>query len=223
LTALDDEVERLSKGRARNAVLVVAIVASLVIGATAGVLLLRPEQTPTDTSPEAGFARDMSVHHSQAVEMAFAVYPATGDPEIRQLAYDIINTQRTQIGMFSGWLQQWDLAQTSTASPMAWVGQGHDGLMTDGPMMSYEDMPGMATDEQMDKLRNLTGAAAELMFLELMIEHHRGGVAMAEAIIPLTDREEVQRIATTIVNGQQAEISNMEVLLANRTPAPGQP
>ena len=212
---LDEATEvdsvRPSAGRPSAWLLVVAVIAALILGAVAGVLLLRPESTPGNASAEAGFARDMSVHHSQAVNMAFMVYNATEDEEIRRLAYDIINTQRAQIGMFSGWLQQWDLTQTSAAPPMAWADHGHE-----GPMVSYDDMPGMATDEQLAELEAASGVEAERLFLELMLEHHRGGVEMAEAVVPLTNREEVQRLAQTIVTGQSGEIEYMQDLLAER-------
>ena len=51
---------------------------------------------PATTSPEAGFARDMQVHHSQAIEMAMEVYRKTEDPELRVLAYDIATGQAGQ-------------------------------------------------------------------------------------------------------------------------------
>jgi uncharacterized protein (DUF305 family) len=49
-----------------------------------------------------------------------------------------------------------------------------------------------------------------------MIDHHQGGVEMAEAVIPLTDRPEVQRLATAIARGQQAEIDTMQGMLDER-------
>ena len=196
----------------------VAAAAALVLGLVLGALLLGSEPTPDSGSAEAGFARDMSVHHAQAVEMAFMIRDRTDDPAIRSMAYDIINTQRAQIGMFSGWLQQWDLPQTdASVDPMAWAdGHGMEGM--DGMSIeSYDDMPGMASDEQLDELSAAKGVKAETLFLELMIEHHRGGVDMAEAVLPLTDRDEVQYLADTIVTGQQAEIDTMEQMLADRT------
>jgi len=197
----------------------VAAIAALILGLVLGALLLGGEATPEDTSAEAGFARDMSVHHEQAVELAFIVRDRTDDPEIRAMAYDIINTQRAQIGMFSGWLQQWDLPQTSTAPPMAWVDQEHGSMAgMDGMQIeSYDDMPGMASDEQVDELRAAKGVEAERLFLELMIEHHKGGVEMAKAVLPLTDRDEVTYIADTIVKSQEAEIATMEQMLSDRT------
>jgi uncharacterized protein (DUF305 family) len=199
---------------------VVTGIAALVLGVVLGVLLLGGEATPADNSPEAGFARDMSVHHEQAVEMAFIIRDRTNDPDIRAMAYDIINTQRAQIGMFSGWLQQWDLPQTSTAPPMAWTeGHGMDAMggMSGMQVDSYKDMPGMATDAQMDELRTAKGVEAERLFLKLMIAHHQGGIEMAKAIQPLTDRSEVDYLASTIVQGQEAEIATMKQMLADRS------
>ncbi|MFL6070318.1 MAG: DUF305 domain-containing protein [Actinomycetes bacterium] len=203
-------------------VLTVAVtgVAALVLGLVLGALLLGGEATPADNSPEAGFARDMSVHHGQAVEMAFIIRDRTNDPDIRAMAYDIINTQRAQIGMFSGWLQQWDLPQTSTAPPMAWTeGHGMDAMggMSGMQVDNYNDMPGMASEAQMDQLRTAKGVEAERLFLKLMIAHHQGGIEMAKAIQPLTDRPEVDYLATTIVQGQEAEIATMQQMLADRT------
>ncbi len=141
--------------------------------------------------------------------MAFDVYATTKNEDIRVLAYDIINTQRTQIGIFSGWLQQWDLPQTSVRPPMEWAGHAHDQAVN-----SYADMPGMATEEQLAELAAAHGKAADVMFLNLMIEHHRGGVQMAEAVIPLTERPEVLNMAQMIVDTQSAEIASMETMLA---------
>ena len=123
------------------------------------------------------------------------------------MAYDIINTQRAQIGMFSGWLQQWDLPQTSTAPPMAWTGHGMDAMggMSGMQVDNYNDMPGMASEAQMDELRAARGVEAERLFLKLMIAHHQGGIEMAKAIQPLTDRPEVDYLATTIVQSQDGD------------------
>jgi uncharacterized protein (DUF305 family) len=114
--------------------------------------------------------------------------------------------------MFSGWLQQWELPQTSVRPPMEWVDHGH----SDATMDSYDDMPGMASDAELQDLRDASGVEAEIRFLELMTEHHKGGVEMAEAVLPLTDRTEVTYLADTIVAGQQAEIATMEDMLAAR-------
>ena len=41
-------------------------------------------------------------------------------------------------------------------------------------------MPGMATPAQMNKLETLHGKALDVLFLQLMIHHHQGGLPMAQ-------------------------------------------
>ena len=79
-----------------------ALLAAALAGATAVLLVSRP---PGDDSAEAGFARDMMVHHAQAVQMAEIVRDKTQSDDIRLLASDIALTQQAQIGIMQGWLQ----------------------------------------------------------------------------------------------------------------------
>lgn len=204
----------------RNAFLVVLI--ALVAAAAALLLLMGGSGAPGDTSPEAGFARDMSTHHAQAVEMAFAVRDVSTDGPIRNLAYDIITTQSTQRGIFMGWLQQWGLDQASDRPPMAWMaGHGH-GATTQSVAVSGAQgaMPGMASPEEMDRLRAAKGRDAEILFLQLMIRHHEGGVDMARGVVRLSDRTEVRELAQHIVDGQTAEITLMKDFLRARGAQP---
>lgn len=180
------------------------LVAALV-GAALTAWLLAPA-APGDESPEAGFARDMSVHHAQAVEMAGLIRDRTEDPDLRFLAEDIMLSQQNQIGQMRAWLDQWGLPAAGRGEPMAWMGMG--GM----------PMAGMATVAQVDDLRQADGVEAERLFLELMIEHHRGGVAMADAVVDRTDDPVVSRLAAAMSTGQASEIELMERLLAERRP-----
>ncbi|MEV4244819.1 DUF305 domain-containing protein [Streptosporangium canum] len=186
--------------------------------AVAAVLLLVVGRTtaPTDASAEAGFARDMSVHHAQAVEMSFIARDGSQDEALRRLGYDIIVTQTAQRGMFSGWLQQWGLNQSSERPAMAWMaGHGHDGTA-----QTSAAMPGMADEEELKRLREATGKEQEILFLQLMIRHHEGGVQMSQALLKLSDRDEVATMAGHIVNGQAGEIKLMTDMLRQRGAQP---
>jgi uncharacterized protein (DUF305 family) len=44
----------------------------------------------------------------------------------------------------------------------------------------HSGMPGMMTDAHMQKLRKATGTTFDTMFLQMMIEHHRGAVTDAQ-------------------------------------------
>ena len=188
------------------AALIVAAVLALVAGAAAlaGAGIAR---SPADNSADAGFARDMSAHHSQAIEMALITLGGTEDPAIRTLATDILLTQQAQIGMMRGWLDVWGLPATGLKPAMAWMGHAMDG-----------PMPGMATAEEIASLRELPPAEADRRFLDLVIRHHQGGLAMAQAGIELGREPVVRRLAEAILTGQQSEIDLMRDLLERSSP-----
>jgi uncharacterized protein (DUF305 family) len=188
----------------------------VLLGVAAGAWLGPWFRTPHDDSAEAGFARDMATHHAQAVEMSFFVRDNAGDEEVRTLAADIIVTQSTQRGIFMGWLQQWGLPQASVRPRMAWM-PGHSGTATGaGPVL----MHGMATDEELQRLRDAHGVAAEILFLQLMIRHHEGGIIMARAMTELSTRHEVVTLARSVIEGQQVEIDHMKQMLAAHNAQP---
>src|SRR5688500_759026 len=127
---------------------------------------------PVEGSPEVGFARDMALHHSQAVSMAQLLYDRTENPALRSIALDIMLTQQDQIGQMGGWLDIWGLPKVGITLPMIWMDMGTDGLM-----------PGMATDDQIKALRASSGVDADRLFIQLMIVHHQAGIHMGEAIL----------------------------------------
>jgi uncharacterized protein (DUF305 family) len=181
-------------------------------------LMLRGPGSVGDDSAEAGFARDMATHHAQAAEMAVNIRDAGTDERLRTLALDIMLTQTAQRGVFMGWLQQWNLPQASSRPRMIWM-RGHD-LASSGSQpggaSGPERMMGMATADELARLRAARGVDAEVLFLQLMIRHHEGGVMMAKAILAESTREEVVAMARSIVESQAAEIAAMVEMLAER-------
>lgn len=183
----------------------IPIVLAAIVGALAAGLVLQ-DSDPGDRSADAGFSRDMTTHHAQAVQMAGIVYARTDDPEIRYLAYDILTTQQAQIGMLGAWLDIWELSPTSLELPMTWMGHGMDG-----------PMPGMASDEEVRALETLPVSEMDREFLRLMILHHEGGVDMAEAGVRLAGEDRVRSLAQLIVDSQQSEIVTMQRMLDARS------
>ena len=173
--------------------------------AIAGVAWQALPHDPGDDSAEAGFLRDMLTHHSQAVDMAMAIRDRTQDENLRLLATDIALTQSTDMGVMQGYLNIWGLGQTGEDKPMAWMG-----YPVDGPM------PGMATPEQVASLDTLPVAEAEVLFLQMMIRHHQGGVEMAEGLLQRSDQPDVTQMAERIVSAQSADIATMNQMLVVR-------
>ncbi|MFJ2897084.1 DUF305 domain-containing protein [Streptomyces sp. NPDC087218] len=207
---------------ARPMVLAGGTVLLLALGLIA-LMLVRPSTSagsgpaataPPDSSVDVGFARDMSVHHQQAVEMSFIVRDRTSDEAVRLLAYDIINTQANQRGMMLGWLEGWGRAKSSGAEPMAWMGHSFT------PRGDGSLMPGMATDGELDELRAAKGKKAEVLFLKLMTVHHRAGAEMARAAAASADTELIRNLAAGMVRGQQSEIGLMADMLEKRGAKP---
>lgn len=181
------------------------------------------EREPSTTSAEAGFARDMQVHHQQAVELSMIVRDNTQNADVRLLAYDIALTQSQQAGQLYGWLAQWGVSQAGTEPAMTWMSRPP----LDGSSAGHEHgtaplhqpgsaMPGMATAQQLASLAAATGVDAERQFLTLMIAHHRGGVDMALALLERSDDAVVAGFARSIVTAQLAEIEAMTAMLEAR-------
>lgn len=170
--------------------------------------------TPGTDSPEAGFSRDMQVHHAQAIQMAMEIYRKTDDDELRVLAYDIATGQAAQRGEMYDWLVQWGLSQ-SGGPMMQWMqasDEGHAHGDTDGEPMTDEEAReamGMATDAELATLEEATGQEADCLFLELMIRHHEGAIPMAEALLELGSDPRALQVAGSIEAGQTAEIDAM--------------
>ncbi|KUN25984.1 hypothetical protein AQJ11_18695 [Streptomyces corchorusii] len=168
-------------------------------------------KTPSAQSADAGFARDMAVHHQQAVEMSYIVRDRTKDEEVRRLAYDIAQTQANQRGMLLGWLDLWNLPKVSADPPMTWMGMGGMASGKDGALM-----PGMATNTELKKLQSLNGKQAEILYLQLMTAHHKGGIHMAEGCVAKCTVGVEKRLAQGMVDAQQSEIELMAGMLKER-------
>ena len=132
------------------------------------------------------------------------------------------------MGQMQGWLNQWDLSLGRVGPPMTWMTQQKmDMAHASGTTLPAIDpaqmrllpdgrMPGLATAAQIDQLRTLPVAQADVLFLRLMIAHHKAGVAMAQMAGALTNVGVVDRLAATMVAGQQNEIIQMTQMLAAR-------
>ena len=205
---LDEQTSPSSWATSSTTGLLVWILVGLSVAAVGFWLGTRQAPGPGANSPEAGFARDMITHHAQAVDMATILWDRTTDPDLRLIALDMLLTQQAQIGQMQGWLNTWGYPIASIEPAMTWMGMPVTGLM-----------PGIASPEQLNQLRGLEGEEADILFLQLMITHHRSGVDMGQAALELGQRPEVRALAQSIEDAQVYEIEMMESLLRQK----GQP
>lgn len=93
---------------------------------------------------------------------------------------------------------------------------GRAGADPDGPVMGWmgrampaAQMPGLADEDEMDRLESLSGSAKDPFILELMAEHHGGGVGMAEAAAQRGQHDEARALAKRIAKYQRVEIGEL--------------
>ncbi len=149
------------------------------------------------------FAQGMVPHHAQAVEMAaLALAPEAGaSAAITALATEIQGAQEPEIATMTEWLQIW-------GRPLEMPGmEGMD------DMAGMNGMDGMMTADQMTSLATLTGPDFDRAWAEMMIAHHQGAIAQAEALRAGGANPEVRALADQIITAQQAEITQMQAML----------
>lgn len=145
------------------------------------------------------FATMMLPHHEQAIEMSDIVLEKDDvDPDVRALAEQIKAAQGPEIEQLEGWLEEWG----ADADDMGSMDHGDHGSMS-----------GMMSEADLEELRSADGQEASRLFLEQMIEHHRGAVEMAETQVEDGRSPEAVELARTIVETQNEEIEQMESLL----------
>lgn len=150
---------------------------------------------------DVAFAQGMVPHHRQAVEMAVLADDRAESEAVKDLASRIEAAQDPEIETMEGWLEDWEADEPDTDSDgMAGVDDG--------------GMGGMMSEDDMTMLEEAEGAAFDEQFLEMMAEHHRGAIEMAETEIEDGQFSDAVTLAEQIVESQTAEVQEIEELLA---------
>jgi uncharacterized protein (DUF305 family) len=138
------------------------------------------------------FAQQMVPHHSQALDMAKLVPSRSTNPKVVDLASRIEKAQDPEIKQMQSWLTTWGAGM---------------------PGMAHESMPGMMADADLKKLEAAKGAEFDKLWLDMMIKHHQGAVDMAKTELAKGGNADAKALAQKIIDGQQAEITEMQGLL----------
>lgn len=165
----------------------------------------QPPDTPAITGQPAGynaddvaFATNMIPHHEQAIELSAMVPDRSTNPELIALAEQISAAQGPEISAMRVFLVQWN------ENPDTATGEGH---------AHHADMEGMVDEATMAKLRSLSGEEFDTLWLESMISHHEGAVQMAQAEVANGENVDAKRMAQSMIDSQQAEITQMQQML----------
>lgn len=161
------------------------------------------------------FATEMVQHHAQALQMVDLTMPRRLDPQVQRLAEGIRAAQATEIEQMTDWLTDWDQPIPETVRDHA-NAHNDSGAESgaDGGMEPEAEMPGMLSAEQMAELEAAPASSFEGLWLESMLEHHRGAVEMARTEQADGAFAAAIDTAAVIESSQLAEITHMEDLLA---------
>ncbi|MGB3335308.1 MAG: DUF305 domain-containing protein [Mycobacterium sp.] len=181
------------------------VVVAAGVGMAAGGCHHAPTPAPETSTSSAGmaigspadvtFLEDMVIHHQQGLELAALVPSQSADPALVAFADQSATQQRTELQGCQAQLLQWEV-------PGGHSGRDH-----------AAELPGMVDQATIDKLRGLRGQAFDTLWLQSMIAHHRGAIAMAQNEIEHGESPEAISIAHSLVPYQQAEINQMNQLL----------
>ena len=158
------------------------------------------------TKDDVNFMTGMISHHAQALVMS-NMAPTRGESsEVKTLAARIINAQKDEIATMQEWLRD-----RNQIVPEVHI----DGnkLMVHGAGDHSMHMPGMLTPEQIDELDAAQGVDFDMLFLEYMIQHHKGAVTMVKDLFAMdgTGKDEATfKLASEINVDQLTEIARME-------------
>ena len=140
------------------------------------------------------FAQGMIPHHEQAVEMSEMMLQKKDIPaSVTDLATRIKAAQAPEIETMTGWLKTWNESATS--------GAGHS-------------MDGMMGDDDLKQLQSAQGTAAARLFLTQMVAHHQGAIMMAQTEMSQGLNADAIKLSKDIATAQEAEIKEMQDLLA---------
>ncbi|MBP1301664.1 DUF305 domain-containing protein [Curtobacterium sp. 1310] len=145
------------------------------------------------------FAQMMLPHHKQAVEMSdMLLAKGSGvDTDVTTLAKQIKAEQSPEIKQLTSWLQGWGEPTESEHS-----GMGHS-------------MSGMMSDSDMSDLDQASAKDAAKLYLEQMVQHHKGAVDMAKTEVDKGKNTDAIAMAKSIVSSQTEQITQMQDMLAS--------
>lgn len=171
----------------------IAASAGLTLVILAGFALLQPDDKDEGTDinefnrNDVMFMNMMIVHHDQAIEMAELSESRSGNENILELSGNISEAQTRENQQMTEWMNQLGYS----------AGNHHP-------------MAGMASEEEMQQLRNSKDSEFDQLFAELMIEHHRGGIAMAQNFREAGENPELREMQRQMIEAQKKEIEKMQ-------------
>jgi uncharacterized protein (DUF305 family) len=170
-----------------------ALVAALVLLVVGVASCGDDDSSPPSASgnkTDAAFIADMRAHHEGAIDMAELAQEKADHAQIRSLAGDIISAQKGEIATMK--------AIGDDMRSMGMHGGGDMG-MSQHEMGMDMDVDALKRAEPFDKA-----------FIDAMVPHHQGAIAMAKAELAEGNQPALRDMAEKIISAQAKEIDQMK-------------
>lgn len=152
------------------------------------------------TGADIKFMQGMIGHHAQALEMVALLQTRSASGDMKKMAQRIQISQEDEIKMMQHWLRQ--------RGQQVPTGREHH---MHGAML----MPGMLTEDEMKRLASEKGRTFDKLFLESMIRHHQGALAMVRELLATpgaAQESDIFAFASDVEADQSAEIARMSAM-----------
>jgi uncharacterized protein (DUF305 family) len=205
LVAEETEVEVISDVALRRILIAMGVVGAVAVAAVLFIAAARGALADNDPEPygnaDIGFLQDMIDHHQQALLISNTYLAGNPDGDAAPYAREVIMFQEREIERMDAWLADAGVTRgTPDRNAMAWMGMPT-------PVAA---MPGMQDPANIEQLATATGAAADIMFFEMMSDHHLGGAHMADAAASGARRSDIRLFAKKMSYNQRIEVVEYE-------------
>lgn len=147
------------------------------------------------------FVEKLQPHHDQAVEMSKMVLAKNPgvDSEVQEIARQIAEVSEDELDTVNAWIAAWGSA----------AAEGHG---AEEDPNHHGGAGGLMTEGQMLLLDQLDGLDAQQVYLDGMVKHHQGAVALTETQIREGTHPDAVALARKILARQQSEIARLQEL-----------
>lgn len=177
---------------------IILIVSSLALSLASSQLALAHNDkvdAPMQTAPGAAkapydvqFLDTMVAHHGEAIRMARMAVDKAGGDALSAKAQRMIDDQEAEIRVLKSMRED---------------------VAADAPAALNPKLPGMTTMD-MGKLESASGKEFDRRFIDMMITHHQGAVAMSKSELKSGKKQPVKDKAQEIIDKQVKEIAELE-------------
>jgi uncharacterized protein (DUF305 family) len=190
--------------------LVVVTVGAMLVAVMMGLVLLSADpggdagtrrgapaaSTAQWNTADATYVQAMLWHHQQAQHMAGLVQDRTTRSELRRVAASIRTARRSDVARMTTWLRargpvrSGDVADQPTGPAGRWFA-------------------GMMAVSQLQTLAATTGQRFDFLFVDMLVEHHKGALVMAHEVLTVGRDKEVQVLAGRAITDSQRAIRQL--------------